>query len=93
MSKLDELMEMAVVAADIRASDTAEFYAGRRVSERNYKEALHALESALKAVLEDAERYQWLRDPNNMRARELFRYYGDVNPTELDEAVDAARKA
>lgn len=40
----------------------------------------------------DAQRYRWLRDPNNMRARELFCYYGDVDPNELDAAIDAARK-
>lgn len=44
----------------------------------------------LEALRKDAERYRWLRDPNNMRARELFRYYGDVDATELDAAIDAA---
>lgn len=62
-SKLDELMALAVIAADIRAGDTAEFYVARRpVSEHNYKEALATLQSALKAVVEDGDRLDWLRD-------------------------------
>lgn len=41
----------------------------------------------------DAERYRWLRDVNNMRARELFRYYGDVDASQLDAAIDDAMLA
>lgn len=41
----------------------------------------------------DAERYRWLRDPNNMHAREIVRYYGDVEASELDAAIDAAMNA
>lgn len=53
MSRHGEIMHLATLAAEIRASDTAEFYAGRRVSERNYKEALAALSAA---VAEQARR-------------------------------------
>ena len=86
MSKLDELMALA--------GD----YASRFLTE-NCASQLAALESALKAVLEDAERYRWL-------SKEIDSVTGRValcEPSDEDgwspiagyctEYIDAARKA
>lgn len=49
---VERLMALAVIAADIRAGDTAEFYVARRpVSEHNYKEALAVLRETLDAEI------------------------------------------
>lgn len=52
-----------------------------------------AVSADTELLRKDAERYRWLRDVNNMRARELFRYYGDVDASQLDAAIDAAMSA
>lgn len=67
-----------------------EWLHGDRIEYSGCRSAAEAMSAELEALRKDAERYRWLRDPNNMRARELFRYYGDVDATELDAAIDAA---
>ena len=94
MSKLDELMVLADdYAADAcGGTDPKEFSARRRA----------ALQDALKAVVEDAERYRWLRNEAVRTtwekpvvcegARDLGDQHSFLSGDTLDAAIDAARK-
>lgn len=54
-------------------------------------EALHALLAENERLRADAERYRWLRNPQNAY-RDEWNYFGPYsNPREIDAVIDAAR--
>lgn len=92
-SKLDELMALADAYYHAPTPGTYPWDEIKRDGLRT------ALQSALKAVVEDAERYRWLRDGADDGEWECFEskwlikhdVYGQ-GPADLDAAIDAARK-
>ena len=48
------------------------------------------LRAEAEALRKDAERYRWLRDPNNGKALSVMQAYGLEDAKELDDAIDAA---
>lgn len=87
MSKLDELMALAAQYAYERDDGTTE----------TARDAWVALESALKAVLEDAERWNWLASDMDGNAQGDFIQVLNkailYPKSAMDSAIDAARKA
>ena len=85
MSKLDELMALARECGNIERRHCIGKAQGFDV-----RDAYAALEDALKAVVEDAERYRWMR---NFGREEDWQQWWELDPQEkLDAAIDAARK-
>ena len=106
-SKLDELMALVqkYVTAQIEWS-ICESLDTKQAVDRAYA-AEAALQSALKAVVEDAKRYRWLREHNGLFCNykngaealrvSLTHFDGTTNlwvhcNEGLDAAIDAARK-
>lgn len=54
---------------------------------------IRELEADRDAVRADAERYRWLRDPDNADACRVLSEHHMQDPAELDAAIDAARGA
>lgn len=92
MSKLDELMALA----DEYACEHGFLAMGHPdASKPIAANTRTALQDALKAVVEDAERYRWLADDCDGNAQDDFIQWlhGHVcNREQFDTAIDAARK-
>lgn len=90
-SKLDELMALA----DRYVDSAADWEWGNPETEVAAASARSSLQSALKAVVEDAERYRWLRDDPSQNLDVWFFLKKRVlpsGPDDLDATIDSARK-
>ena len=81
MSKLDELMALVELFADSAGADI-----------EPPPQIRAALQDALKAVVEDAERYRWLRDRMRLDDPDAWDIFMGSSISEWDTCIDAARK-
>ena len=90
MSKIDELMALVDKHADAHHHDECGHF-----PEGASRPLRAALQDALNAVVQDAERYRWLRSQrewHEMNQTQDAMWTCEMPPGEVDAAIDAARK-